>query len=281
MQFINNIVTPIFDLLLASLSDVAPIWGLLLVSGVTGIVMVVIFKYTSNQSGIRAAKDKISAYFMEIRLFKDDMGLMLAAQGRILRTNLTYMRYSLTPMLFMLVPVVLILAQLAVRYAYRPLMPGESALVKIKLAEGSFDKTNQVSVDTPPISGGHPNRLRLQTPLLRIPSDGEIDFRIAAFHMGNYELTINVGDETITHDILFSNRVRRVYAKRKKPEFWNMLLYPGQPSLPRDSAVEEISVSLPPQTIRLLGWDINWLVLFFIASVIAGYSLKGVFKVEV
>jgi len=274
MQLINKIMTAIFDVLLRPFSGLDPIWGLLAVSVFTGIVMVVIFKYTSNQSGIRSAKDKISAYFMEIRLFKDDFGLMLAAQGRILRTNLTYMRYSLTPMLFMLVPVVLILAQLGVRYADRPLRPGENALVKIRLAEDSFSKINHVSID---IGDG----LRLETPILRMSGDGEIDFRIGMLKEGEHELTIRVGDETLTQTVPVSGKIKRVYASRTKPNFWNMLLYPGQPPLPKTSSIDEISVSLPPQTVSVFGWNINWLVFFFIASIIAGYSLKGVFKVEV
>lgn len=274
MQFVNSIITPIFDLLLRPLSGVSPVWGLLIVSAVVGIIMVLIFKYTSNQDGIKGAKDKMGAYLMEIRLFKDDMRLMFAAQGRILRTNLTYMRYAVTPMLFMIVPVVLIIAQLAVRYADRPLRPGESALVKLKLAEFSFDETTPISVD----SG---DGLRLETPILRIPSKGEIDFRIGALKDGDHELAIHIGDETLTHPVLVSDKVCRVYASRSKPDFWNMLLYPGQLPIPQESAVEEISVKLPPQTVSLFGWNINWLVLFFIASLISGYSLKGVFGVEV
>lgn len=274
MQFLNKIITVVFDLMLRPFSGLSPVWGLLAVSVLTGIVMVVIFKYTSNQSGIKGAKDKISAYFMEIRLFKDDMRLMLGAQGRILRTNLTYMKYAVTPMLFMIVPVVLILCQLGIRYADRPLRPGESVLVKLKLAEHSFDVTTPVSVD---VGEG----LRLETPLLRIPGAGEIDFRVGALAEGRHELSIRIGDETLTQSVLVSDKVRRVYASRSKPDFWNMLLYPGQAPIPKSSKVEEITMILPSQTVSILGWDMNWLVLFFIASLVAGYSLKGVFKVEV
>ena len=70
-------------------------------------------------------------------------------------------------------------------------------------------------------------------------------------------------------------------AVRLKPDFWHMLLYPGQAPIPQQSSIEEINVKLPPQTVSMFGWDINWLVFFFIASLVAGYSLKGVFKVEV
>ena len=274
MQIFNNVITVFFDLILRPFSGISPIWGLLLVSALTGIVMIVIFKYTSNQNGIKGAKDKMSAYFMEVRLFKDDMALMLGAQARILRTNLTYMRYAVTPMLFMIVPVVLILAQLGIRYADRPLRPGESALVKLKLSERSFSTDDAIAVD---VSDG----LRLETPLLRIPSAGEIDFRVGAVSEGEHEITVSIGDETIIQPLSVSGKVQRVYASRMKPDFWNMLLYPGQKPIPKSSVVEEITVGLPGQTVSMFGWNVNWLILFFIASLIAGYALKGVFKVEV
>jgi hypothetical protein len=274
MQIIGKIISALFDLVLQPFSGLAPIWGLLAVSVLTGVVMIVIFKYTSNQSAIRATKDKISAYFMEVRLFKDDLGLMLDAQKRILRTNLTYMRYSVTPMLVMIVPVVLILVQLGIRYASRPLTPGESALVKVMLVDDAQLGSLPIAVE--PGEG-----LRLETPLLRIPAQKEVNFRVGAVSDGEHQIAIRVGDERIEHSVVVSDHVRRVYDKRSKPGFMYALLYPGQPPIPRDSTVQEIQIKLPPQNVKIAGWNINWLIFFFIISIIAGYSLKGVFKVEV
>jgi uncharacterized membrane protein (DUF106 family) len=272
MQAVGKIITWVFELILTPFSDLSPIWGLLAVSVLTGIVMVLIFKYTSNQPAIRSTKDKISAYFMEIRLFKDDLGLMLDAQKRILRTNLTYMKYSVIPMLVMIVPVILILVQLGIRYAARPLEPGENAIVELKLAE------NPSTADIP-ISVEPGNGIRLETPLLRMP--GKVSFRIGAVTEGEHELSILVGDERVSKTIVVSGQVRPVYAVKAKPSFMGALLYPGQAPLPEGSQVEEIYVKFPPQEVKVFGWNINWLVFFFIISIIAGYSLKGVFRVEV
>ena len=273
MHTLNAFITSAFDLFLQPFSGLSPIWGLLAVSVLTGIVMVVIFKYTSNQAAIRSTKDKISAYFMEVRLFKDDLGLMLNAQKRILRTNLTYMKYSVTPMLVMIVPVLLILVQLGIRYAVRPLQAGESALVELRLADGVSAGDIAIEVDTG-------DGLRLETPLMRMPAEREVSFRIGAVSEGDHELSIRVGDERVTEAIVVSDRVRHVYDTRAKSSFLHIFLYPGQSPLPNDSQVEEIKVEFPPQTVRLVGWNLNWLVVFFIASIIAGYSLKGVFGVQ-
>jgi len=272
MQAVGKIMTTVFDVALSPFSNLPPIWGLLAVSILTGIVMVLIFKYTSNQSAIRSTKDRISAYFMEIRLFKDDLGLMLDAQKRILRTNLTYMKYSVVPMLVMIVPVVLILIQLGIRYAARPLKPGESALVELKLAEDVSAETESISVEPD-------NGLRLETPLLSMA--GEVSFRIGAVKEGEHELSILVGDRRISTTIVVSHQVQHVYAAMAQPSFMGMLLYPGQETLPKGFEIEEIRIELPPQTVKILGWNMNWLVVFFLASILSGYSLKGVFKVEV
>ncbi|GAB4342189.1 MAG: hypothetical protein Kow0099_19530 [Candidatus Abyssubacteria bacterium] len=274
MQTINNIITAIFDALLAPFSSLPPVWGLVVVSILTGIVMVIIFKHTSNQKAIRAAKDKISAGFLEVRLFKDDLGLMLDAQKRILRANLTYMRHSFTPMLVMIVPVILILAQLGVRYQARPLRPGESALVKLKLSD-------RVDVIEEPLKVETSEGLRLETPILRIPAEHELDFRIGALVHGEHRITLHIGDETFSTPVIVSDRVQRVYSSNAQPAFMPLLLAPGQTPLPKNSALEQISISLPSREIELLGLRVNWLVLFFIASIIAGYSLKGVFRVEI
>ena len=55
------------------------------VSLLTALLMLFVFQLTSNQAGIRRAKDRIKAHLLELRLFKDNMRVTLWAQGGILR----------------------------------------------------------------------------------------------------------------------------------------------------------------------------------------------------
>ena len=121
----------------------------------------------------------------------------------------------------------------------------------------------------------------METPIIRIPTEHEVGFRIGAVREGEHEISILIGDERLSKIIAVSNRVMPVYDRKSKPGFMGILLYPGQDTISKDSAVEEIYIELPPQEVKVMGWNINWLVFFFIISIIAGYSLKGVFKVEV
>ena len=55
-----------------------------LVAVVTGILMLLIFKYTSNQTAIRRTRNDIKANLLSLSLFRDNVWLSLRSQGRIL-----------------------------------------------------------------------------------------------------------------------------------------------------------------------------------------------------
>src|SRR6516164_5748341 len=55
-----------------------------LISAVTGVVLLFVFKYTSNQRAIRRVRNDINAELLALKLFKDSPLVALRAQGRIL-----------------------------------------------------------------------------------------------------------------------------------------------------------------------------------------------------
>ena len=118
MSFINALLRPLFDTLLYPFRDLPPIVGITVVSLVTAIGLLIVFKHTSNQKALEDVKRHIHAGLFEIRLFNDDFRAIMRAQGDILRHNLRYMRYSMVPMVWTLPPLVLIIAQLQFHYGY-------------------------------------------------------------------------------------------------------------------------------------------------------------------
>ena len=71
---INLGLAKVFDLILAPFSGIGPFWGLAVVSFITGAIMVFIFKFVSNQAGIRRAKARVKGFFMEVWLYKHEFG---------------------------------------------------------------------------------------------------------------------------------------------------------------------------------------------------------------
>src|SRR5262245_58364680 len=138
------------DLLLFPVRQLPPMVGLVIVSLVTAVVVMLVFRATSDQQRIADVKRRIAAALFEIRLFNDDLPAVFRAQGELLRHNATYLRLSFVPMLWMLVPIAFLVAHLELRYGYTGLSPGQPAMVKVALRDGvTLEGGKSASLDVP------------------------------------------------------------------------------------------------------------------------------------
>ena len=80
-----------------------------IVAAATGVLLLLVFKYTSNQRAIKQVRADIKANLLALRLFKDSAVIALYAQAAIVRGALWLAVYALVPLLVMAVPVLLIL----------------------------------------------------------------------------------------------------------------------------------------------------------------------------
>ena len=55
---------------------------------------------------------------------------------------------------------------------------------------------------------------------------------------------------------------------------FDQLLYPSEPPLPGDGAVSAISLAYRERDIDVLGWDMNWMVVYFGLSLLFALALK-------
>ncbi len=271
-----NILGRIFDILLYPFKGLHPIAGLLAVSVVTGVVMLIIFGKTTNQSALRRVKRAIVANIMEIWLFKDRPGLMFSSSLRVLRHNLSYLRYSLVALVFVFVPVVLIMVQLGLRYSHRPLHPSEEAVVHVEVAGDFRGALSGLSLVVP---GG----LEVVTPALRIEDEGEVNWRIRAKEPGTYDIAVKgEGFQATKRVAVVDGSFMPLAPVRAKALSWDFFLYPREEPLPGESSLRSIGITYPASSMggTWLGLP-AWLWIFFVVSVAAGFALKGVFKVEV
>jgi len=252
--------------------------GLLVVSVLTGVVMLLIFGKTSNQKAIRAAKARLKAHVAEIWLFKDNLGQMLLATARVFGHTGRYFLHSLRPLIFIFIPVVIIMVMLGVRFAHRPFRPAESAVVAVTVDEKAWTRDASVS-----LTGSE--GVEVVTPALRIPEKREIDWRIRVREAGTHEVTVTTPRGAVTKKIEARENARPLVplaASRGRTFSSAFLEYPVEPPLPAASGVREIRVvDWPTRELRFLGFSVNWLVAFFILSMAAGFAVKDLFGVEV
>lgn len=284
MRFVNTLLRGLFDFLLFPFRTLPPIAGLLLVSLVTAVGMLLVFRATSNQERLAAVKRQIQASIFEIRLFNDDLVAVLRSQMDVLRYSLTYLRLSLVPTLWIIVPLLLLFAQLEFYYGYRGLEPGERCLLKVKLRSGWENIPALAAVDPsgrPRASLEVPNGLAVETPAIWIPSERELDWRIRAERWGDYEASLRLAGETYTKTVQVRQEVRRRSPVRLDSAFLNQLLYPAEDPLPENSPVESITLGYKDGAVSIFGWHVKWYIAFFGLSIIFAFGMRKPLRVTI
>jgi uncharacterized membrane protein (DUF106 family) len=263
VSLLNAALNSLFDVLLRPLAALPPLASLALVSLATAIVMLLIVRRTSNQRAVNDVKRRIHAALFEIRLFNDDLRAIFRAQSELLRHNLTYLRLSLVPMLWMIVPFVFVLAQLQFQYGYQGLETGRPVLLTAHMRS-----SDTASLEVP--SG-----IRADTGAVVFPAVKEVMWRITPERTGEYELRVLVGPQTFTKTLHVSSRIARRSPARLEAGFVNGVLYPAEPPLPAEAPVASIAVAYPERDFDVFGWQVNWMVVFFVLSIAFAYALKG------
>jgi uncharacterized membrane protein (DUF106 family) len=276
MTWLNGAMGAMVGAMVFPFQSLPPIVGLSVVSLAAAIGMLLVFRATSNQEAIAAVKRKIQAGIFEIRLFNDDLRAMFHAQIDILRHNLTYIRLSLAPMVWMIVPLVLVIAQLQFYYGYDGLSPGQSAVVKVVLKEGAAPAVPALALELEAPAG-----VRVETPMVWIPSLREAAWRVAADQAGDYQLSVSLGGRAVTKQFRVSDRVGWRTPERLERGLVNQLLYPAEAPIDSDVPIEAIYVSYPERAVNLFGWETHWMIAFFLLSIVFAFALKKRFGVVI
>lgn len=266
MNLFFSILNSLFDLLFWPFRYVSPIWPLLVFSLVTATFMLLVYRYFSNQPAIRRAKDRLGAHLLEVRLFQDQIGVVLRAYGRLLAASGVYLLHSLKPLAVMLVPLVLLMAQMELRLG-RAGRVNSPAVLKVVLEPG----TPLENVQLKPA-----DNVGITTPALRIPELSEVDWRIEARSTGIFTIMLLVDSERGPKSHFYSGSV--YLAGPQTSNFGKWLLFPVQPML--EPPFRAIEILFPARDVSIFGWEMHWLIPFFIFTLLFGYALKGLMGVE-
>jgi hypothetical protein len=243
-----------------------------LVAAATGVLLLVIYKYTSNQRAIKQVKDDIKANLLALKLFKDSASVALRAQGRILLNAVWLLVFAVVPMLVMVVPVLLILGQLALWYQSRPLRVGEEAVVTLKLngnaestsAEARLQPTDAIETIVGPVCAR---------------SKGEICWNIQAREKGYHRLVFQVGAVTGEKELAIGDGFLRVSTLRPGWRWSDALLHPWEKPFGPDSPIQSIEIDYPERSSWTSGTD-WWVVYWFAVSMVAAFCFRGLLNVN-
>lgn len=271
--WLNAAANALADVFLAPIAGLPGWLSATVIAVVTGLAMLLAFKYTSNQTAIRRTRDRIKANLLALSLFKDDVRVGLRCQAALLLGAVRLIALSLVPMLVMLVPMCLILGQLGLWYQARPLAIGEDAVVTVQLAQ-SKDKT---------LPEVHLENSQAVTPTIgpvRVPSKHMVCWTVAAAEPGFHELSFDVGGRTVTKQIAIGDGLMPTSIKRPAWSLTDVLLNPREHPFAADSPVQSIEIDFPQRSSWTAGTD-SWLIYWFIVSLAAAFMARPLLKVNI
>ena len=114
MNVVNGIVGRVFDLVLAPFAG-APAWGLVVVSVLSAVWALLLFRVVTPQARLAAARDRLVGHIFEMGLYQEHLRGVGRIQRDLALANLRYVSLSLPALVVMLLPMLLTLGQLGAR----------------------------------------------------------------------------------------------------------------------------------------------------------------------
>jgi hypothetical protein len=272
MGILNSALNAIFDLIIQPLRGLHPIAGLLLVSIIMAVVALLAFRVASNAAAITRIKTRIGAYLLEMRLFSDDLRVLLTDPVKILALNAKYVAHAFVPFLLILPPMLLAIFQIESRYSWRPLAPDERTILTIACREGTDVLAPGLVLET---SDG----LEVETAPVRIPSLGEVSWRLRATAAGEQWVRVvppGGAEAQATTKLVWVGDEPKAMARARSTRYagFAALAEPAEPPLARGGIIQEIRIDLPERESRPLGLSTSvWI--FFLLATAFGFLLKS------
>lgn len=273
MTWIATAMNSVFDLLTAPFGGAAG-WAVAFLSVLTGVIMLLLFKWSTDQDRLVAARQVLTGRVYEMGLYQDHLSVLGKIQRDLFVANIKYLRWSLPALLVVLPPMIFILAQMDARYGHRPFTPGETTLVTVTVAEDQTALLNNLRLEASP-------GVRVVTKPARDFLRHQVRWRVAIDKAGEYRLNLRLPDGQTFEKLLHAQGGSpRMAATRERESLLRMLFNPAEAPLPGGAPLQSITLTLPSRELDYGLFRTSWLIALIIFSLVAGLALKDVFKVR-
>lgn len=241
MRTLETVLDPLF----AAMANLPAVVGLAIVSLVVTVLLLVTFKWTSNQRALTRARKGAGAALLELRLFQDDPVLVGRAFGTLLLQQGRYLRYAFVPLLWLALPLLVLFAHLDAWYARATLTPGAPAIVIAKIDNVAPRARPSLAMDA--ASG-----VRVETPAVWSPATREAVWRIRATRPGAHVLRARADGYDLPHIVHVGDRLARL---------------------------DDPGIDYPPRQFHIAGLSLSWLPVFLALTLLFTLLLRPAFRV--
>lgn len=262
-----------------------PLAIVVIVSLIIGLAMVVLFGYTSDQKAIGIAKDQLKAHLLAVRLYRDQIPVVMGSYGKILRGTGRYLKLAFMPLLYVIVPITLLMVQIDRYLGQTPLAVNAPFLLTVRIAAppGKTQKTGtpDMSETLNGVTLDLPREIAMTASPVHIATDSAVVWRLAASQDGKYIIKVSAEGQSVDKTVYVGNGIPRISTIRLRGQFWSRLFSSAESALPENSPVESISIDYPDRNIDIAGYGMNWIWLFFILSMVAGFIFKELLGIKI
>ena len=229
-------------------------WAILIMSFILSLLIVLIYKYTTNQTLMKSLKEEIKSLQKQMKELKHDPTKMMEVNKRAMEANMKYMTQSFKPMLFTFLPIIIIFGWMNANLAFDPIMPGQEFSMTMLFEKGANGEVGVKAPDGITITGED----------TRTITDGNSIFTMKGNAPGIYAVTFELNERQYVHEVEITNE--RSY------------LEPIQSI--KDGSVKSITTDHEKARVIQIGsFGLTWLWSYIIFSIVFSIALRKWFKV--
>lgn len=237
--------------------NINPALAIFLICLVVNLVIVIVYKYTTDQKEMKYLKDTLKKYQKDMKEAKNNTKKLMEIQKKSMEVNFKYMKNSFKSTLYTFLPIIILFAWLNSHIAYAQLQPNTNFTVTAE-----FDRATQpvVSLESNP-------PLKIDKSTQNIIDNSRADWVLSG-EEGAYMLTFTYKNNTYQKKLVISTD--RKYdqpvlpVKDKNKEFKKIVI-----------GNKEIK---PLEGIPLIG-GLSWIWVYIILSIAMSIGLRKLMKV--
>lgn len=243
------------------------------IGAVTGVLLLAVFKHTSNQRAIHRVRNDIDAHLLALKLFRDSAAVALRAQARVIAGAARLLLLAIVPMLVMAIPVTLVLGQMSLWYEARPLRVGEESVVTLALA-------GDASAPWPSVSLQPTNAVAVEAGPVRVRDRREVCWNLRARKPGSHRLEFQVGDQAVAKELAIGDGFMRVSLERPGWDWSSILMYPWESPFRPGDPVRSIAIAYPERSSWIYGSG-TWVIYWFVVSFVVALGFRRALNVKI
>lgn len=258
---LDSLLNPIFGPLLR----LSAIWAIVIISFIIALIMIVIYKYTTNQTLMKEMKLQLKGYQKQLKEHRGDTAKMSELNKKMMAINMKVFRQSMKSMFVTWIPIILIFGWMNAHLGYYPILPGEefsTTIIFEENVEGMVELKVPYGVEM--ISGG-----------VQEIDKGKAEWKLKGM-TGTHLLEYDFEDEKLLKEILITEENLYKNPIKAKKGFLSF----GGDHIPDDSKAVQISISNKRvYPLNLFGLNLSWFWTYFIFTLVFNMALRKLMKV--